>query len=110
MRPAGSRKEKWAAGVGIEHLVPLLQADLFDVNRFVKSGVVHQDINSAHVFGSLAHGRRDAALIEHIAADGPCFSAELTQIGHSVVGLGAGFQIGYDDISSRACKPERDLS
>src|SRR5438094_3187106 len=110
MRPAGSRKEKWAAGVDIEHLVPLPQADPFDVNSFVKSGVVHQDINSAHVFRSLAHGRHDAALIAHVAADAPGANAELVQIGNGALSLGAGFQVGDDDISSRACKPERNLA
>src|SRR5438105_9504740 len=110
MRPAGSRKEKRPTGIGIEHLIPLLQADLSDVNSFVKSGVVHQDINSAHVFGSLARRGINATLVAHIAADGPGGTAKLTQIGDGVVGLGAGFQVGYDDTSSRAGKPKRNLA
>src|SRR5881227_747569 len=110
MRPAGSRKEKWAAGVDIEHLIPMLQADLFDVNSFVKSGVVHQDIKSAHVFGSLARTGINAALVAYVAADSRGATAELTQIGDRVVGLGAGFQVSDDDISSCACKPERNLA
>jgi len=98
VRVGGLGDEERAAGVGLEHGVPLGDGDGFEDGGFKDSGVVDQDIQPAEGGDDGGDGLADALGGADIALEGSGLDSEGVELGDGAGGFGLGVAVGDGDI------------
>src|SRR5580658_1630399 len=96
--------EERAAGVGGEHLIPLLELDALERFGFEAAGVVDEDVETAERERGIVDGVLDAPLVMHVAAYCGSLHAEATEVHDDVLRFIAGAAVGAGDVGSCAGK------
>ncbi len=98
--------EERAAGVGLEHVVPLGHGDRLQHRGLKDSSVIDQDIQPAELLDHARNRRGDTFLIAHVALNGHRPHLVLAQGFHRGLRFRRGTAVGDGNIRPGRCQAE----
>src|SRR5205085_511926 len=90
----------WSTRIAGEHLVPLLNCDLFERNGFIHRGIVHKHVEAAHFALDLFHRLVHVALVGNVATQRESTAFHAADLRHQLFSISFGVKISKGNIGA----------